>query len=273
MAGESAAESARRQREKAERLLQSSALYERGAEGERATATALATLPADAWTVLHDLKWPGRTYANIDHIVVGPPGVFVIDSKNWSGTVAVRNGVLRQNGYARETDVDSAARAASVVAPLVPLLRRDLVRPVLCFTRDEQLTGAVRQVLICSTANVVTLLTSRSPVLSPDEVRQLSSDIEKALRASPPAPSRSRRHSSAARRPSVARQHRKSPSNRRGKSRGWQLVRLLVVVGVVGVFLGVPEIRTELSDALTGLFVEDSTGPSGDGGDLGRRER
>ncbi len=273
MAGESAAESARRQLEKAERLRRSAALYERGAEGERATAEALAALPTETWTVLHDVKWPGRTYANIDHIVVGPTGVFVIDSKNWSGAVAVRNGVLRQNGYARETDVDSAASAASVVAPLVPLLRRDLVRPVLCFTRDEQLTGSVRQVLVCSTTNVVTLLTSRSAVLSPDEVRQLSSDIENALRASPPAPSRSRPHSTAARRPSVARHRRKSLSNHRGRSRGWQLVRLLVVVGVVGVFLGVPEIRTELTDALTGLFVDDSTGPSGEGSDLGRRER
>lgn len=40
MAGESARELARRQREKAERLTRSATLWERGAEGEEATADA-----------------------------------------------------------------------------------------------------------------------------------------------------------------------------------------------------------------------------------------
>jgi len=31
--------------------------------------------------VFHDLAVPGNTSANIDHLVIGPTGVFVIDSK------------------------------------------------------------------------------------------------------------------------------------------------------------------------------------------------
>ena len=43
----------------------------------------------DVWT-LHDRRVPG-TRGNIDHIVVGPAGVFVIDAKNYQGKIEVRN--------------------------------------------------------------------------------------------------------------------------------------------------------------------------------------
>ena len=93
MAGESAREVARRAREKAGRLQRRADLFDKGAAGEDATAQILSTLPP-SWTALHDVKWPGRRFANIDHIVVGPAGVFVVDSKNWSGRVTVNDGRL-----------------------------------------------------------------------------------------------------------------------------------------------------------------------------------
>src|SRR5688500_611754 len=108
MAGESARERAERTREKAERLERGGDSWERGAEGESATARVLAALPPD-WVVLHDLRWPGRRFANIDHLVIGPGGVFVVDSKNWTGRVAVDGGVLRQNGRSREKAVAGCA--------------------------------------------------------------------------------------------------------------------------------------------------------------------
>ena len=43
----------------------------------------------DVWT-LHDRRVPG-TRGNIDHIVVGPAGVFVIDAKNYQGKIEIRN--------------------------------------------------------------------------------------------------------------------------------------------------------------------------------------
>ena len=61
--------------------------WQSGAEGERQTAQSLAALRQHGWLVLHDLHWPGRPFANIDHIAVGPGGVVVIDSKNWSGRI------------------------------------------------------------------------------------------------------------------------------------------------------------------------------------------
>ncbi len=47
-------------------------------------------LRCEGFAVLHDRRIPG-TRANIDHIVVSPAGVFVIDAKNWSGRVEQRD--------------------------------------------------------------------------------------------------------------------------------------------------------------------------------------
>jgi Nuclease-related domain len=59
-------------------------VWRRGAAGERRTARLLAPLERRGWAVLHDLAIPG-TAANIDHLVIGPGGVLVIDSKQYRG--------------------------------------------------------------------------------------------------------------------------------------------------------------------------------------------
>jgi hypothetical protein len=58
--------------------------WRRGAEGERRTARLLDPLERHGWAVLHDLAVPGSR-ANLDHLVIGPGGVFVIDSKHYRG--------------------------------------------------------------------------------------------------------------------------------------------------------------------------------------------
>jgi Nuclease-related domain len=58
--------------------------WRRGAAGERRTARLLDPLERHGWAILHDLAVPGSR-ANIDHLVIGPGGVFVIDSKQYRG--------------------------------------------------------------------------------------------------------------------------------------------------------------------------------------------
>ena len=60
--------------------------WQRGATGERHTARLLDRLGRDGYVSFHDLAMPDST-ANLDHLVVGPSGVFVIDSKQWTGHV------------------------------------------------------------------------------------------------------------------------------------------------------------------------------------------
>ena len=65
--------------------------WRQGADGEKATAKALRPLVRDGWTLVNDID-TGR--GNIDHVLVGPPGVFLLDSKNLNGLLTVDAGVL-----------------------------------------------------------------------------------------------------------------------------------------------------------------------------------
>src|SRR6476620_1943025 len=83
--------------EHAQRLLNEAGAWAAGAEGERRVAAALEDLP-DTWVVVHDrLLRPGRSQANLDHIAIGPAGVYLIDAKNRAGTVTEYEGGLFQH--------------------------------------------------------------------------------------------------------------------------------------------------------------------------------
>lgn len=65
---------------------QSTRAWSRGSVGEQKLADALAGLPQ--LVVLHDRRVP-KTRANIDHIVIGPAGVFVVDTKRCQGLIRI----------------------------------------------------------------------------------------------------------------------------------------------------------------------------------------
>ncbi len=96
--------------------------WRRGAVGERATAVTLRGVEALGWPVLHDRTIPGSA-ANIDHLVVGPGGLFVLDSKHWTGRLRLDGGQLWRGrlplgGVSATADWESQ----QVVAALAPLL-------------------------------------------------------------------------------------------------------------------------------------------------------
>jgi hypothetical protein len=61
-----------------------------GAIGEEATAEALEALDG-SWTCEHDLP---HEFGNWDHVVAGPPGVFLLETKNLSIRAVVRDDAL-----------------------------------------------------------------------------------------------------------------------------------------------------------------------------------
>ncbi|HEY2644114.1 MAG TPA: DnaJ domain-containing protein [Galbitalea sp.] len=60
---------------------------------EEATARDLAGLGI-AFTLWHDVATPGGPEEKIDHIVLGPSGLFAVLSEDWGGPVRVRKGEL-----------------------------------------------------------------------------------------------------------------------------------------------------------------------------------
>lgn len=68
--------------------------YFKGAKGEERVAEILKGLP-DAYHVFNDFT-VGRKH--IDHVVVGPVGVFAIETKFWNGRVTLEEGAILLDG-------------------------------------------------------------------------------------------------------------------------------------------------------------------------------
>jgi len=67
----------------------------KGARGELMVAELLAELESAGFTTLHDLE---TDHGNVDHVVVGPTGVFVLETKNWKGKLYPTKGHLMHDG-------------------------------------------------------------------------------------------------------------------------------------------------------------------------------
>ncbi len=144
--------------------------------GDRATADALEALPRARWRVLHDVPWPGRPRVVIEHVVVGPAGVFVVDTKNWSGNVSVRAGVLKLDKYSRQGAVTHVSEAARAISAQLRTARCP-VRPVLCLERAEPFSADCDGVLVCSAGNLAEVLKSQRRVLAEVEIQRLARDL------------------------------------------------------------------------------------------------
>ena len=93
-----------------------------GAEGEVATARYLDPLAEDGYVVMHDLAIP-RSKANIDHVVIGPTGVFVIETKNVRGKVRIDGETVRI-GVRKVAVVEEVRREVDAVVSVIgPYLR------------------------------------------------------------------------------------------------------------------------------------------------------
>jgi hypothetical protein len=69
---------------------QSTQAWAKGAEGERRLARRLTNDLGDAAVVLHDRQVP-KTRGNIDHLVIAPSGIWIVDAKNYKGKVELRD--------------------------------------------------------------------------------------------------------------------------------------------------------------------------------------
>jgi hypothetical protein len=93
--------------------------WQRGAQGERHTARLLDRLTHDGYVVFHDLALPDSP-ANVDHLVIGPSGVFVIDSKQWTGSVHQdTDGLVWHNHYRLDRTLETVRWEAETVGRLL----------------------------------------------------------------------------------------------------------------------------------------------------------
>lgn len=80
-------------------FFENSATWSSGAEGEEKVARHLNLLD-DKYHVIHDVVLPGRI-GNIDHIVLGPNGIFVVETKNHKGYITCNGDWWKQRKIGR----------------------------------------------------------------------------------------------------------------------------------------------------------------------------
>ncbi len=101
--------------------------WRKGARGERRTARRLRRLVRRGYVAFHDLAMPGSR-ANIDHLLIGPTGVFVIDSKQYTGRIRqTPDGHVWHNYYPMDEQLQTVRAEAQAVetildTPVIPLL-------------------------------------------------------------------------------------------------------------------------------------------------------
>lgn len=162
----------------------------RGAEGEKVVGQMLEGLRKDGYQVLHDV--PGEGF-NVDHVIVGPAGVFVIETKTISkpvrGDVRVSYDGKRVlvNGFKPDRDpIAQANAAAGYVRGLISKStgRKTQVRPVVLYPGwfvERQPKGA--DVWVLNPKSLESFLKHEDEVLNPEDVQHYYRILEINVRA------------------------------------------------------------------------------------------
>ncbi len=172
---------------------QSTTAWATGAIGEERLGGMLAEVAGPTLRVLHDRRIPG-TKANLDHLVVCPSGVFVVDAKRYrnqrpalrveGGIIRPRQELLIVGGRDRTTLVDGMHKQVSVVRRVLADYPEVPVTGALCFVEaDWPLIGGsftVQGVAVLWMKKLKTLLAEPGP-LGPDEIAELQWRLHEAL--------------------------------------------------------------------------------------------
>jgi hypothetical protein len=160
--------------------------YFKGARGEERVAGLLSNLPA-GYHVFHGLDGGGSLMmtgrGDIDHAVVGPTGLFVIETKCWQGRVACRDGQVRLDGRLPRRDPIAQVRQAG--RRLAECLAAGLeqvpeVHPVVCFAGRGLADGRTvfDEVVLCDADDLLSVLTGARPaVLTAEETTRVANLI------------------------------------------------------------------------------------------------
>ena len=151
-----------------------------GAKGEIMVGQILATLPPE-WTPFHALPI-GKKGSDIDHIVIGPGGIFTINTKHHAGkTVWVAGRGLmvagRKQPYIRNAESE-AGWVTKLLRERMPLL--PAAQPVLALVNPKSLSVKVtpEQVKVTTAAALRRWLVKRPVVLNAGDLAELAAIID-----------------------------------------------------------------------------------------------
>ena len=152
--------------------------FYKGARGEEKVSEILKGLP-DAYHVFNDFT-VGRNH--VDHVVVGPGGVFAIETKFWNGKVTVEEGHVLVDGQLPDrSPLGQANREAAIVRNALVAAGWDgAVVPVVAFASDSFAAhrANLKGTVIINSNELRTSFNSDRVVIPPAELERLVSLME-----------------------------------------------------------------------------------------------
>ncbi|MBW8751891.1 MAG: NERD domain-containing protein [Propionibacteriales bacterium] len=148
-------------------------------EAQQATEAGLDLLRVLGWLVLHDVTLPGDL--DVDHLLAGASGVYVVDTVAWSGPIKPSDHGLVVGGDDR---ADALAHLTAAAEAVRGVLHGIPVAPMLCFERLEPVAGVAGAVALCASENILELLTSQPDILDRATVAKASGMLALASRPS-----------------------------------------------------------------------------------------
>ncbi len=136
--------------------------YNAAAVSEKRVARVLAPLSAAGYHFLPDRQWPGSRTAQVDLIMVGPGGVFIVDTKWWKDVVIAAGRVFRDQDDVTDefdnlADLAFGAEGAFGAVGLAP----GEVRPVVVLAGRRGIKATVGTVDIVGESDALRHIASR----------------------------------------------------------------------------------------------------------------
>jgi len=148
----------------------------RGAVGELAVARRLDTMGGD-WVAIHGVPI-GTRGSDIDHVVIGPSGVYTINTKRHAGArVFAGGGSIRVNGQPTQYVRNSQYEADRVATKLSAAVRYPVeVTPVIAVVEAAEVTYGKKDpaVAILSLSRLTSWLQRNRRTLSAEQIRELT---------------------------------------------------------------------------------------------------
>lgn len=152
----------------------------KGARGEEIVARELSLLSSD-WHIFHGIPTSGVGASlggtDFDHIIVGPAGIIIVETKNWTGKITIEGGVINQNGIPPSRSPLEQIRKEAVqlshilnknVDPSTPLY---MVIVFASNTLEDELTN-IDDIAICNVRRLREYITSLPTYNNPSEQKQ-----------------------------------------------------------------------------------------------------
>lgn len=137
------------------------------AETEKRTARALAPLAAAGYHFLADRRWPKSRTAQVDLVVIGPSGVWIVDTKAWRDMTIAAGRVYRDQEDVTETfeNLESLLETTRTALAEVGLAPAE-VHVVVAWSGRKNVSAAVGAVEVVGDADALRHLTRPGQRLS-----------------------------------------------------------------------------------------------------------